>query len=86
MGAEGTEEMDTEEVKSSAAEAPVPETPSMAVRLGAQPLGGEFTPQEQQVLASLRNRYQQGHDQFSGRELAHMRFLQWLYRGGRLDS
>lgn len=77
----GTDEMDTEEMRSSAAEAPVAGTRSMAMRLGA-----EFSPVEQHALASLRNRYQQGHDQFSGRELAHMRFLQWLHRSGRLDS
>jgi hypothetical protein len=45
-----------------------------------------FTSDEQEALARLRARYQQGGDQWAPRELAHLEFLRWLYRSGRLES
>lgn len=39
---------------------------------------------ERLALQRLRVRYQQDHDLFSGREFAHLRFLRWLHRSGRL--
>jgi hypothetical protein len=33
---------------------------------------------------ALRNRYQEDQDLFTARELAHLRFLRWLVRTGRL--
>ncbi len=43
-----------------------------------------FTEQEARALEALRLRFQQDHDLFSAREWAHMRFLRWLVRTGRL--
>jgi hypothetical protein len=34
----------------------------------------------------LRNRYLQDQDLFTARELAHLRFLRWLVRTGRLTA
>lgn len=44
-----------------------------------------FTYVEQQALDFLRDRYQLDRDRFSGRELAHLTFLTWLYLTGRLE-
>jgi hypothetical protein len=35
---------------------------------------------------ALRNRYREDQDLFTARELAHLRFLRWLVRTGRLDA
>jgi hypothetical protein len=45
-----------------------------------------FTPAEREALDRLRERYSQGRDLFSDRELARLRFLRWLYHTGRLTS
>lgn len=72
--------METEKLKMSTAEAPAPRA-RRAARLGTA-----FTPQERQALAALRDRYQQGRDQFSHCELARLRFLRWLYQDGQIAS
>lgn len=77
----GTKTMDTEQMNDSTAEPTFAEVQTMDVCLGA-----EFSPEEQQVLASLRNRYEQGLDLFSERELAGLRFLRWLYQTGRDEA
>jgi hypothetical protein len=38
------------------------------------------------VWLALRSRYRQDRDLFTSCELAHLRFLRWLVRTGRLDS
>jgi len=43
-----------------------------------------FTEQEARALKALRIRFQEDHDLFGAREWAHMRFLRWLVRTGRL--
>ena len=45
-----------------------------------------YTVAEWRALLALRARYQQGHDLFGPREIAHMRFIRWLYRAGRLEA
>jgi hypothetical protein len=45
-----------------------------------------FSARERTALCRLRTRYQQDHDLFSAPELAHLRFVRWLYRSGRLES
>lgn len=44
------------------------------------------TSAEQETLSRHRDRYQQGHDLFTGQELARLRFVRWLYETGRLLS
>lgn len=43
-----------------------------------------FTADQWQALAVLRQQYRQHRDCFSSREVAHLRFLRWLYQTGRL--
>ena len=43
-----------------------------------------FTRAQARLLRTLRSRYQQDHDLFSAQELAHLRFMRWLYLSGRL--
>jgi hypothetical protein len=43
-----------------------------------------FSARERSALRRLRARYQQDYDLFSAPELAHLRFVRWLYRSGRL--
>ena len=43
-----------------------------------------FTGVEQRALRALRACYQQDRDLFGSRELAHLRFLRWLYQTGRV--
>jgi hypothetical protein len=45
-----------------------------------------FTSSEWEALALLRERYHQGRDLFSEREMARLRFVRWLYRTARLTS
>jgi len=45
-----------------------------------------LTPAEKRALRALRTRYQQDPDLFSRRERAHLLFLRWLYRTGRLTE
>jgi hypothetical protein len=45
-----------------------------------------FGPDEWRVLCLLRERYGQGCDLFSAREMARLRFVRWLYHSGRLTS
>jgi hypothetical protein len=45
-----------------------------------------FTDAEKVALCHLRTRYAQSGDDLSERELAHLRFVRWLYRRGRLDG
>jgi len=61
------------------------QAPVVRVRKTTVRLGARFTPEERQALTSLRDRYQQGRDQFSHSELAHLRFLRWLYGCGQLE-
>ena len=76
-----TEDTETDKVKVRDSEARVIRARKTPVRLGAR-----FTPQERQGLTLLRDRYQQGRDQFSKRELARLHFLRWLYGSGQLES
>ncbi len=43
-----------------------------------------FSRREWRALRALRERYRQDHDLFSAQELAHLCFVRWLYRTGRL--
>ena len=43
-----------------------------------------FTEQEARALEALRIRFQEDHDLLSAREWAHLRFLRWLVRTGRI--
>ena len=43
-----------------------------------------FTADQRRALRALRERYRQGRDLFSDHEMARLRFLRWLYQGGRL--
>ena len=43
-----------------------------------------FTRAQARLLRTLRSRYQQDHDLFTAQELAHLRFIRWLYLSGRL--
>jgi hypothetical protein len=45
-----------------------------------------FTCQEWVSLLQLRRRYRDGHDQWSARELEHLRFVRWLHTTHRLKS
>jgi hypothetical protein len=45
-----------------------------------------FSLREWAVSLALRARYPQHSDQFSARELDHLRFVRWLYQTGRLTS
>ena len=45
-----------------------------------------FSIPEQEALVALRHRFAPHHDRFSARELAHLRFLRWLFQTGRLPS
>jgi hypothetical protein len=76
-----TEDADTKKLKVRDSEARVVRARKTPVRLGTR-----FTPQERQGLTLLRDRYQQGRDQFSKRELARLRFLRWLYGSGQIES
>jgi hypothetical protein len=49
-----------------------------------EPASGTFSAPEWRALAALHARFQEGHDLFSERELAHLRFLRWLREEGRL--
>jgi uncharacterized protein involved in copper resistance len=73
-------EMDAGEMEMSSHQAQAPTTRRTAVRLSAT-----FTCQERQTLRALRDRYQQGHDHLSAREMKSLRFVQWLISNGRLD-
>lgn len=56
---------------------------------GQQPASAEtitFTRTQWRVLRALRASYAQDPDLWTDRELAHLRFLRWLYRTGRLAS
>ena len=44
----------------------------------------KFTPMERRALSALRYRFGRERDLFSDHERAHLRFLRWLYRVGRL--
>jgi hypothetical protein len=61
-------------------------TPLTAVRCGASAANTPvaFTDAQYEALARLCGRYEQSGDILSERELARLRFLQWLYRSGRL--
>lgn len=74
-----TEDMETDNVQVRARR-PATSRARRSARLGAG-----FTAQERQDLTSLRDRYQQGRDQFSYSEFARLRFLRWLYGDGRID-
>jgi hypothetical protein len=43
-----------------------------------------FNQRERERLRSLRLDYQVGHDFLDAQEIAHLRFLRWLYTSGRL--
>ncbi len=45
-----------------------------------------FSLREWVAVLVLRSRYQQHSDQFSARELDHLRFIRWLHQTGRLVS
>ena len=45
-----------------------------------------FTASEWEALDLLRERYHQGRDLFSDREMARLRFVRWLSRTARLTS
>ena len=47
---------------------------------------GVFTPAEQARLRVLRDRYQANRTLFTARELAHLHFLRWLHRTGRITG
>ena len=47
---------------------------------------GTFTPAERRVLFALRARYLANPDVWTDRELAHLRFLRWLYQTGRFGK
>jgi hypothetical protein len=74
-----TEDKETDDVEVRAPR-PAASKPRRTARLGAR-----FTAQERQVLGSLRDRYQQGRDQFSQAELARLRFVRWLVQSGQID-
>lgn len=44
-----------------------------------------FDCQEWVALLMLRRRYRDGQDLWSDRELAHLRFIRWLRRTGRIE-
>jgi hypothetical protein len=43
-----------------------------------------FTRTQAEALRTLRRRYRHDPDLFSAQELAHLRFIRWLYLIGRL--
>jgi hypothetical protein len=43
-----------------------------------------FSPAQLCALQRLRRRYWSGYELFSGQERAHLRFVRWLHRTGRL--
>ena len=43
-----------------------------------------FTRAQSRTLRALRSRYQQDRDLFSAQEVAHLRFIRWLYLTGSL--
>ena len=43
-----------------------------------------FMPAEQQTLRHLHDRYRQGGDLFSAREMDRLRFIRWLCQMGRI--
>lgn len=45
-----------------------------------------FSRRERRALRALRDHFRQDHDLFSAPELAHLCFVRWLYRTGRLVS
>jgi hypothetical protein len=63
--------------------------PDLALAVATPTLHGAssaFTPAECLALATARTRYQDHHDLFSERELAHLRFLRWLRQTNRLRA
>jgi hypothetical protein len=50
------------------------------------PAAPAFTRTEQATLRALRARYSAGRDLFDSKELAHLHFIRWLYRTGRLAA
>lgn len=46
--------------------------------------GLTYTPEERRALRQLRHRYRHQEEGWSEVELAHLHFLRWLYRTGRL--
>lgn len=49
------------------------------------PVQTPFTEEETRALEAVRLRFEQDHDVLSARERAHLSFLRWLVRSGRLD-
>lgn len=58
---------------------------SMSQQAATPALPARFTSVEAQALRALRDRYQQGRDLFTDRELARLRFLRWLYETGKIE-
>lgn len=56
----------------------------MGTRKVATSVEALFTVDEWRALLALRTRYAQDRDLFSRHERAHLHFLNWLYRMGRL--
>lgn len=73
--------MDTEQMTDDTSKQPPAEVDTTIESLEA-----DFSPEEQQVLASLRTRYQQCLDLFSAKEMARLRFMRWLYQQGYFPS
>ena len=49
-------------------------------------LGLGVTPEQMRAWQALRIRYRENQDLFTSREQAHLRFLRWLVRTGRLGA
>jgi hypothetical protein len=45
-----------------------------------------FNSEQMRTLTELRALYQEHHGLFTQRELAHLRFVRWLYRSGTLAN
>ncbi len=45
-----------------------------------------FNSEQMRTLTALRALYQEHHGLFTQRELAHLRFVHWLYRSGKLTD
>jgi hypothetical protein len=73
--------MDTFTTHDDSPGAPLTEPPALAPATAYN-----FTVPEWAALFALRMRYQQYHEILSARELAHLRFIRWLYRSGRLAA
>lgn len=50
------------------------------------PASTPFTDEETRALEAVRIRFQQDHDVLDARERAHLDFLRWLVRSGRLEA